>query len=554
MKPQTLLAALATLLLALALPAQAHWPTNRFENVAVSGDSVTPAANPYAFRIANGSTLITFGVGLIGNSYQIINRYGDLVFPEPQSLWPAISSYYTGYPVSISDQRGGVIACWRSLSGGSIPHAYFAQRLDSLGNLLWGKSAVQLYLFDDNEEWDICPDGSGGLFFSTAKGDPSSGLMDIRLQHVNSRGQPLLGDSGMVAISAPQNQDRPKLAPDGQGGVYIAWRDYRPPYWGAIFVGRFDAMGQQVWPVGGGNYVAQYSFSHKVCADSAGGLLILKSIGSLYTNTIYRIHPNGSILWTLPNVSYGDDACILPGEPGFFYIGFFYDDDPQGVYAQRIDLEGHIRWYLYQPGARLVVEPNWNGSWARFAYYNNNLYCVCNLNSLTGSIRTFRAQIVNSSGQCRFSNSGAILSISPTVNGWQHKTPIPDGRGGMVGVMEYYNGVGLHEIQAKHMNPNGTLGGPTLAGDDELTFQKSATLEIKGIDSKSATYVLSQSTQVKLELYNVLGARVKILQDGYLAAGTYTVQIDNQQLPSGVYFLRLQAGEEAMVKKMVMLK
>jgi hypothetical protein len=73
-------------------------------------------------------------------------------------------------------------------------------------------------------------------------------------------------------------------------------------------------------------------------------------------------------------------------------------------------------------------------------------------------------------------------------------------------------------------------------------------------------YNLPKSAQVTLEVYNILGQRVKVLVDNHFQhKGSHTViwnTVDNRghNLASGVYFYRIQAGDFIQSKKMVLLK
>ncbi len=74
-------------------------------------------------------------------------------------------------------------------------------------------------------------------------------------------------------------------------------------------------------------------------------------------------------------------------------------------------------------------------------------------------------------------------------------------------------------------------------------------------------FVLNKSgfAKVKLEVYNMLGQRVKTLYNGVLDAGTYKFQWDGtnqaaQRVASGMYIYRLEVDQKAMVKQMVLIK
>ena len=73
------------------------------------------------------------------------------------------------------------------------------------------------------------------------------------------------------------------------------------------------------------------------------------------------------------------------------------------------------------------------------------------------------------------------------------------------------------------------------------------------------TYTVTESMPVRLDIYNVLGARIATLTHGVVDAGTHTVQwngrSDNgQPQSSGMYIYRLTAGENVMQRTMVLSK
>lgn len=72
-------------------------------------------------------------------------------------------------------------------------------------------------------------------------------------------------------------------------------------------------------------------------------------------------------------------------------------------------------------------------------------------------------------------------------------------------------------------------------------------------------YSIPEASSVKLVVYNQMGRIVKVIANGYKAAGEYEVTWDGtnasgQKVASGVYLYRLVAGQKDMVGKMVMLK
>ena len=59
---------------------------------------------------------------------------------------------------------------------------------------------------------------------------------------------------------------------------------------------------------------------------------------------------------------------------------------------------------------------------------------------------------------------------------------------------------------------------------------------------------------ITLKIYNVLGKEVAYLVDEYKSAGSYEVEFDANNLPSGVYFYTLKSGSYCQTRKMLLLK
>lgn len=67
-------------------------------------------------------------------------------------------------------------------------------------------------------------------------------------------------------------------------------------------------------------------------------------------------------------------------------------------------------------------------------------------------------------------------------------------------------------------------------------------------------YSLPNSSFVKLVVYNSIGQEIADLVNETIAAGNHSVEFDASNLPSGIYFYRLQAGEFVQTRKMILLK
>jgi len=70
----------------------------------------------------------------------------------------------------------------------------------------------------------------------------------------------------------------------------------------------------------------------------------------------------------------------------------------------------------------------------------------------------------------------------------------------------------------------------------------------------SINFTLPQSSEVKLELYNVNGQLVNTLIDTSLDAGYYSVAWDGSNHSSGIYFVSIVSGEFIDTQKLMLVK
>ncbi len=67
-------------------------------------------------------------------------------------------------------------------------------------------------------------------------------------------------------------------------------------------------------------------------------------------------------------------------------------------------------------------------------------------------------------------------------------------------------------------------------------------------------YALPEATEVRLEVFNILGQRVALLHNGPQTAGFHTAIFDASRLSSGMYLYRIQAGNFIQSRKMTVVK
>lgn len=64
--------------------------------------------------------------------------------------------------------------------------------------------------------------------------------------------------------------------------------------------------------------------------------------------------------------------------------------------------------------------------------------------------------------------------------------------------------------------------------------------KISGISHNQVSFEIPKAGNIKLDLFDLLGRKVRPIEDGYFSAGSYNIHFDRGDLASGVYFIRLK--------------
>ena len=441
--------------------ASAYWPTSLEENLVIAADPELHESYPKALPYPDGQTLVVLLAEGTGTCYQIIDRYGEFVYSELESVAPGLEESYFGQPKLISDGEGGAFIVWKP--SGICPNlVIYAQRLDSLGNRMWGDDAVEIYPEYDTD-YDICIDGEGGFYFSI--GWDISYTTYVWIQRIDGDGNLLWGDQGIMVSTNPNHAGRyPVVTYDGNGGAFVVWEDWRPPYnmWGALFAQHFSENGNQLWSQD--LFICQHVWEHIVISDGLGGFILQANPGASDYNTHWRIDASGNILWQRERLSWYYWAPMIAGETGFFYIAFEYDE---GLWGQRVDMNGNNYWPTWgsgQPGAPMETSLlDQTGSLAvsyRYPYFYG-ISCARRPSISIDTDKYLLAQKMDSLGNVCYGDTGVILSLwednyynmlylSPVINDSFEVTVVYENR---------VDTINSPDVYANHCLSDGTLGG-----------------------------------------------------------------------------------------------
>ena len=156
--------------------------------------------------------------------------------------------------------------------------------------------------------------------------------------------------------------------------------------------------------------------------------------------------------------------------------------------------------------------------------------------------------------RCSIDNGLTWQQDTVLINSWQQEGPSIAVAGTKVHLIWMDNRDGNWEIYYKK-NPNGN---PTKVENISLNFP--TRFQLYGNypnpfnPSTKIKYSVQQTSQVQIKIFDVLGNDIVTLVNEEKPAGTYESNWNAANLPSGVYFYRLQAGDFMQTRKMILLK
>jgi hypothetical protein len=123
-----------------------------------------------------------------------------------------------------SDMAGGAVMAWDNWSG--YANSVYVQRVDGNGAKLWTSGGIPIGSGGKSGPI-VFSDGNGGTFLTWLDNRSSTQVTDIYAQHLNSNGNELWAFGGVEVSTAYNTQERHHSIYDDNGGIIVAWEDYR---------------------------------------------------------------------------------------------------------------------------------------------------------------------------------------------------------------------------------------------------------------------------------------------------------------------------------------
>ena len=408
---------LLTLFLQSVLFASAQWTTNLSLNTPISLQPYGQK-DPRIMKDGSGGAFIVWKDNRTGTPdiyVQRVNSQGYILWAI-NGIGACTDPYDQSTPSIVEDMAGGCIVTWSDWRSG-LERDIYAQRLDSNGNILWANNGVVVTNKIEREHNErIISDGAGGCIIAWEQQNPSTFNWDIWAQRLNSNGSPVWVVGGIPMSTNPANKRNPKLQKDIYGGGYITWQDLRNGVDYDVYAQHLDANGNRLW------------------TDAA---LAVCNAPDDQNN---------------PKI---DPDTITGG----VYIAWADERNPgndHDIYCQRIDPDGLFLWPIN--GVAICATA---GSQTAVDLLSNS--------SIDGVIATWKdsrngatdiyAQRINSAGVAQWQANGVPICTKPLAQ--KNPNITHDNNGGAVIVWEDESATNLADISAQRIDASGVVLWPT---------------------------------------------------------------------------------------------
>ncbi len=225
---------------------------------------------------------------------QHLNGFGERIWISPgREVAPHLDAARDWD--AFADGQGGVVVTW--IEDGFIK----AKRFGPTGDSIWKDASFALSLSTGPRTSVVGgSDGSGGQYFIWTE-ETAQDVSVLYGQRIDAAGHRLWGNGGFRITPADTRQWRPRVLPDGQGGLLVAWRSARESI-SKVRAQRLGPLAAPLWPVYGvdmnpvGGSLDERPL---LAAPGDGSAVLLWSEGFAGQNRIrmQRSGPDGQRLW-----------------------------------------------------------------------------------------------------------------------------------------------------------------------------------------------------------------------------------------------------------------
>ena len=495
-------------------------------------------------------------------------------------------------PHICSDSAGGCYVTY-DYDNLSYPRKLALERLDRYGFKPWGTMKQILGELPGQYKAQIIEDGEGGVIISYEDRQENPGwTARIRMQRVDSIGNFLWGQTGVKVTLDDINQGSQKVVNDGEGGAVVIWVNTLAEY----KVNRISYNGERMWGDSGivlgingfydpailvrttnYNYVASgerntykyfdengnifYTGSviwlENIISDGLGGIIISSRGGQWPENWQLRAQrkdPLGNSLWQEPHIVVAESLYVnsrpsIRNNSSYFYFG--WSGKRNGIdriaQFQAVRLDGSK---LFSDGS-ISISNHTPLSIAGIVPSDSNRI-VFIWNDHPNLPDTTFTHLYDTLGNKLWNEYGVVVAHPAMA----YQTYTTDGNGGFIigGVINNFT------VVAQQVSKYGKLGeiitSVTQEYQDIIPVETILYLNYPNPFNPITTikYDIIKAQDVNVIVYDILGREVVTLVNEQQQPGSYEVKWDASIVSSGIYFYQLRTKDYVNTKKMILLK
>jgi len=488
---------------------------------------------------------------------------------------------------------GGFIICGYTKSYGAGGNDVFLVKTDSLGNELWNKVFGGA---SDEEGYSVLQTNDGGFLIAGATSSFGAGSRDIWLVKTDANGN--LSWTKTIGGGSSDGARQINFTNDG-GYIITGWTfSYGPGAVGNVWLVKTDSLGNMSWnKFFGGNDVDR---GLSVQQTSDGGYVLTgytaSSGAGLDDMLLIKTDSNGNLQWQRTFGGSGRDYGNFVKQTfdnGFIVTGYTlsYGAGGDDLWIVRTDESGNLLWSKTYGGAQSDVgyclqETNDGGyvivghTLSRGAGLHD--VWLLRLESIVPvELTSFKAFVKGNNVELNWTtatetnNRGFEIQRSVIPNGvrnlvWE-SAGFLKGNGTSTEPKNYSfvdEGLssGKFAYRLKQIDYDGSFAYSDIAeveinNPEEFTLEQNypnpfnpvTKIKFKIQASSLNPFSKEEGSFTSIKVFDVLGNEVAVLVNEFMQSGYYEVEFNanNYNLPSGIYFYRLQAGAFIEVRKMV---
>jgi len=455
----------------------------------------------------------------------------------PDTLW---TRRYNGPDNDYDNARSCVVDNSGNLYvTGSSSNTYAGEFLtikyNSAGDTLWTRSYSQNILYDCSAQ-ACAVDDSGNLYVT---GSSYNGMSDDCLTvKYNSAGDTLWSRrySGLSY----------SCVVDGSGNIYVTGISLGNDF----LTIKYNPAGDTIWTRSYDGPAHGYDCANGCVVDISGNLYVVGTCDNgLYLDYLtVKYNAAGDTIWVRAYNGPADNfdqayGCVVDDLGNVYVTGLSSNGTSKDYLTIKYNAAGDTLW------TRRYNNPIANGAPIASCAVDGsgNLYITGN--SYNGTNWDFLTIKYNVAGDtlwsCRYNGpaNGNDAAYSCEI----------DGSGNLYVTGYSYNGTNDDYLTIKYNTATGVAGKPKLPMTvSKLKLEQNRPNPFS--QHTTISYQLPTTGPASLNIYNAAGQLVKTFDMGQQQAGYHQVEWSGSNIPAGVYFYRLTAGNHQATKKLVVVK